>query len=208
MTSIAVYADWDGLSLPLRLGVLHAQRGAGSEVFSFEFDPAALTHTVVNTLYLDPRIGPFEGRQYPPQGQEIFGVFSDASPDRWGRLLMRRRLERSQRAGQIDESVRLHESDYLLGVYDRYRAGALRFRLDDTTEFLDSRHDEAAPPFAQLRQLQAASLALERDENNTAAEVDDWLRMLIAPGGSLGGARPKASAARDIPSWLAGDEPA
>lgn len=193
MPSIAVYADWDGLPIPLRLGVLIAQSGAGNEVFSFEFDAAALTHTVVSKLYLDPRIGLFEGRQYPPQSQETFGVFSDASPDRWGRLLMRRRLERSQRTGQVDESVRLNESDYLLGVHDFYRIGALRFRLDDAGDFLDNRHNEAAPPFVQLRQLQAASLALEGNENNTAAEVDDWLRMLIAPGGSLGGARPKAS---------------
>lgn len=193
MSTIAVYADWNGLPLPFRLGVLHVQRGAGNEVFSFELDTAALAHPVVGKLHLDQRLGPFEGRQYPPQGQETFGVFSDASPDRWGRLLLRRRLERSQRAGLVDGSVRLHESDYLLGVHDTYRAGALRFRLDDDGDFLDNRHNEAAPPFVQLRQLQAASLALERDENNTAAEVDDWLRLLIAPGGSLGGARPKAS---------------
>lgn len=193
MPTIAVYADWDGLTAPLRLGVLNAQRGTGRDVFSFEFDNAALTHPMVVKLYLDPRLGPYEGRQYPPQGHETFGVFSDASPDRWGRMLMRRRLERSQRAGMVDESVRLHESDYLLGVHDTYRAGALRFRLNDKGDFLDDRHSQAAPPFVQLRELEAASLALERDENSTATEVDDWLRLLIAPGGSLGGARPKAS---------------
>jgi len=81
----------------------------------------------------------------------------------------------------------------LLGVHDAFRIGALRFRLNDTGDFLDNRHGVAAPPFVQLRELEAASLALERDEDNTAAEGDDWLRMLIAPGGSLGGARPKAS---------------
>lgn len=106
---------------------------------------------------------------------------------------MRRRLERAQRAGQVGKAVRLHESDYLLGVHDAFRAGALRFRLDDAGEFLDNRHGVAAPPFVQLRELEAASLALERDEDNTSAAGDDWLRMLIAPGGSLGGARPKAS---------------
>ena len=193
MATIAVYADWDGLPTPLRLGVLRAQRGAGREIFEFEFDTAALAHPAVVNLQLDPRLGLFEGKQHPPQGNETFGVFADASPDRWGRLLMRRRLEREQRAGLVGKTVRLHESDYLLGVHDAFRVGALRFRLDDAGDFLDNRYGMAAPPFVQLRELEAASLALERDEDNTAAAGDDWLRMLIAPGGSLGGARPKAS---------------
>lgn len=191
--TIAVYADWDGLPVPLRLGMLHARRGAGREVFEFEFDAAALAHPAVAKLRLDPRLGLFEGRQHPAQGNETFGVFADASPDRWGRMLMRRRLEREQRAGQTGKAVRLHESDYLLGVHDAFRVGALRLRQGDAGDFLDNRHGAAAPPFVQLRELEAASLALERDEDNTSAAGDDWLRMLIAPGGSLGGARPKAS---------------
>ena len=190
--TIAVYADWIGLTAPLRLGWLHARSGAGREVFEFEFDPAALVHRSVTDLHIDPRLGLFEGRQHPAQGHETFGVFADASPDRWGRLLMRRRLEREQRAGRIAKAVRLHESDYLLGVHDAYRSGALRLRLGDVGDFLDNQHGAAAPPFVRLRELEAASLALERDEDNTSAAADDWLRMLIAPGGSLGGARPKA----------------
>ncbi|MBI2801740.1 MAG: HipA domain-containing protein [Gammaproteobacteria bacterium] len=190
---IAVYADWDGLPHPLRLGLLHAQRFAAREVFEFEFDAEALTRPAVVGFQLDPRLGLFIGRQHPPQGHETFGVFADASPDRWGRLLMQRRLEREKRAGQAPKRARLYESDYLLGVHDAFRVGGLRFRLDDVGEFLDNRHDAAAPPFVQLRELEAASLGLERDEDNTAKAGDDWLRMLIAPGGSLGGARPKAS---------------
>jgi serine/threonine-protein kinase HipA len=192
-THIAVYAHWMGLTEPLRLGRLHAQRASGREIFEFEFDAATLSHPAARGLHLDPRLGLFEGRQFPPQGHETFGAFADASPDRWGRLLMRRRLERSQRAGRIAKTARLHESDYLLGVHDTYRSGALRFRLNDTSDFLNNQHGLAAPPFVQLRELEAASLALERDEDNTAELGDDWLRMLIAPGGSLGGARPKAS---------------
>lgn len=191
--AIAVYTDWDGLPHPLRLGWLHGLRGAGREVFEFEFDTAALTHPALTDLQLDPRLGLFPGRQHPPQGHETFGVFTDASPDRWGRMLMQRRLERDKRAGNLPKSARLYESDYLLGVHDAFRAGALRFRLNDAGDFLDNRHDVAAPPFVQLRELEAASLALERDEDNTAKAGGDWLRMLIAPGGSLGGARPKAS---------------
>jgi serine/threonine-protein kinase HipA len=88
VTRIAVYGDWDGLSAPLRLGILHAQRGSNREIFEFEFDSAALAHPTVAKIHLDPRIGLFHGRQHPPQSHEGFGVFADASPDRWGRMLM------------------------------------------------------------------------------------------------------------------------
>ena len=190
---IAVYGDWDGLAEPLRLGRLYTHPTAAQEVFEYEFDDDVLNRADMAGLKLDPRLGWFAGRQYPPQGQQTFGAFSDASPDRWGRLLMRRRLERAQRAGRADPKARLDESDYLMGVHDAYRVGALRFRRDDAGPFLDDQHHTAAPPFVQLRALEAASGALERDEDNTASEGEEWLRMLIAPGGSLGGARPKAS---------------
>ena len=173
--------------------MLHARRGAGREIFELTLDAAALANPALTGVHLDPRIGWFQGGQHPPQGRATFGIFADASPDRWGRLLMRRRWEREQRAGLRAKSARLHESDYLLGVHDQFRQGALRFRLDDAGAFLDERHGIAAPPLVQLRELKVASLALERDPDNVAAAGDDWLRMLLAPGGSLGGARPKAS---------------
>ncbi|MCR6700178.1 MAG: hypothetical protein NVV68_02975 [Dokdonella sp.] len=130
-TFIAVYADWDGLDAPLRLGRLEARRSGARELFEFAFDTAALTHRDLAGLQLDPRLGAYSGPQYPPQGQQTFGMFADASPDRWGRLLMGRRLEREQRAGRADPKTRLFESDYLLGVHDDYRVGALRLRRDD-----------------------------------------------------------------------------
>lgn len=191
--SVAVYADWEGLPAPLRLGILRIQPGRGREIFEFEFDVSALVDPALANLHLDPHLGLFEGRQYPQHGYATFGVFADSSPDRWGRMLIRRRLERKQRKEQVGKAVPVHESDYLLGVHDAFRVGALRFRLDDAGAFLDNQHGLAAPPFVQLRELEAASLALERDEDNVAAEGDDWLRLLLAPGGSLGGARPKAS---------------
>lgn len=190
---ILVFADWDGLDRPLKLGDLHARGDGDRDMFSFEFDANALTNGQVVQLNLDPRIGLYEGGQYPSNGMARFGVFADASPDRWGRLLMDRRLERDLRAGRGTAMNVLHESDYLLGVHDRYRIGALRFKMEEKGPFLDDRDDAAAPPWVQLRTLEAASLALERDESNSAAAGDEWLRMLIAPGGSLGGARPKAS---------------
>jgi len=191
--TIAAYAAWDGLPRPQRLGLLDASRVRGREIVQFAFDTTALDAPAFTRVPLDPRLAFHEGPQHPAQGRDTFGLFADASPDRWGRLLMRRRLERDQRAGRVEPGRRLYESDYLLGVHDAYRVGALRFRLDDRGEFLDHRHDVAAPPFVQLRALEAASLAIERDKDNTADEADEWLRMLLAPGGSLGGARPKAS---------------
>lgn len=203
-TMIAVYADWDGLPAPLRLGLLHTRLSAGREIFEFEFDATALAHPSLVKCQLDPRLGHFTGPQYPPQGNARFAVFADASPDRWGRLLMQRRLDRAKRAGLVASSARLYESDYLLGVHDQYRVGALRFRRDDAGAFLDDQDGLAAPPFVQLRALEQASAGIERDENNDAAEGSDWLRMLIAPGGSLGGARPKASVLHpDGSLWIA-----
>lgn len=189
---ISVYADWEPLSSPAKLGTLYAHAGGGKEIFEFEFDQDALSDPRMARVSLDPRLGCYSGRQHPPHGQ-IFGMFADASPDRWGRLLMKRRLERDQREGRDDPKRRLVESDYLLGVHDEFRGGGLRFRVGDGGDFLDDRSDVAAPPFVKLRELEAAVLALERDEDNTAPAGGDWLRMLIAPGGSLGGARPKAS---------------
>lgn len=189
---IAVYADWEGLDEPLFLGDLRAHPSGGKEVFSFEFAAAALAHPDVRDLALDPRLGIFEGRQFAPDTPGNFGVFLDSAPDRWGRMLMQRRLERARRRGEVPANTRLAESDYLLGVHDLYRAGALRFKLSPGGDFLDDAHGTAAPPMVRLRALEQATRALETSAD-TAADIDDWLRMLIAPGGSLGGARPKAS---------------
>lgn len=192
MTRISVYADWEGLPNPTCLGYLHTRRTRGNEVFEFEYDANALENPLLNTVSFDPRIGIYPGSQFPPIENSTFGAFADSSPDRWGRLLMNRRLDRAKRTGREPADKRLFESDYLLGVHDLYRVGGLRFKLDDGP-FLDDSDNFPAPPLVQLRALQEASLALERDPDNIAAAGDDWLRMLIAPGGSLGGARPKAT---------------
>jgi len=193
-----VYADWQGLEGPSRLGTLHARAGSGREVFEFEFESGALADRALTGIRLDPRIGAFEGPQHTLRGAPNFGMFADASPDRWGRLLMQRRLDRLKRAGAVDARYRLHESDYLLGVHDSFRAGALRLKLEDDGPFLDNQHGLAAPPFVRLGELEAASLALEDAPlSSDDPKIDAWLRMLIAPGGSLGGARPKAIVADD-----------
>lgn len=130
------------MATPLLLGRLYTQRTGVKEFFEFEFDSAFLKRRDYASLKLDPRLGLFEGRQYPAQGQDTFGVL--AGPE-----------------------TRLYGSDYLLGVHDLYRVGAVRFRRDDAGVFLDDQHDVAAPPFVQLRALEAASLALEQRQMET-----------------------------------------
>ncbi|KFE49464.1 type II toxin-antitoxin system HipA family toxin [Pseudomonas syringae] len=202
--TIAAYADWEGLEFPAKLGILHVRRSNQREIFEFEYDPSALTAPWMRNIQLDPALSPYSGPQYPQQGQDAFGLFADSSPDRWGRLLMKRRLDREKRSGLADSNDRLYESDFLLGVHDLFRVGALRLRVDDTGAFLDDNHGQAAPPLVMLRALEQASRALETDESNTAPLVDDWLRMLLAPGGSLGGARPKATVVDpDGQFWIA-----
>lgn len=188
--SIQVCAHWQGLENPILMGTLYAAPSRGKEVFSFEYDPAWLKSS--HAQVLDPGLMLFSGPQYARDGHDNFGLFLDSSPDRWGRVLMQRREAQQARAGE--RNVRpLLESDYLLGVYDDHRMGALRFRLGDDEPFLDNQEDMAAPPWTKLRDLEYASLQLEQDDAENDKDYMKWLKMLIAPGGSLGGARPKAS---------------
>jgi serine/threonine-protein kinase HipA len=197
--AIEVCADWVGLTGPTTMGQLIATPARGKEIFSFEYDAGWLTG--VHCSQLDPALGLFGGSQYPAAGRINFGVFLDSCPDRWGRVLMRRREAQRARTDGRDER-RLLESDYLLGVHDGHRMGALRFRVGGA--FLDDDEELAAPPWTSLRELEHACLQLERDDAEDDPDYGRWLRMLIAPGGSLGGARPKASVLDEGGSlWIA-----
>jgi serine/threonine-protein kinase HipA len=186
---VEVFADWAGLRGPTRVGHLHATAARAKEIFSFEYDPAwlALGHEAA----LDPALRLAPGAQFAAAGRDNFGVFLDSSPDRWGRVLMQRREAQRARAEKRGER-RLLELDYLLGVHDGHRMGALRYRVADGP-FLDDDTELASPPWTSLRELEQASLHLEADKAERDPRHDKWLRMLIAPGRSLGGARPKAS---------------
>ena len=122
-----------------------------------------------------------------------FGIFLDSSPDRWGRVLMQKRENmRARHEGRRARS--LTAWDFLLGVHDETRLGALRFRDLGTGRFIDSDNDFAAPPITSLRQLQAVSLEFELHvDEDEHPEDEHWLKQLFGPGTSLGGARPKAS---------------
>ncbi|MFO0359019.1 MAG: type II toxin-antitoxin system HipA family toxin, partial [Flavobacteriales bacterium] len=180
--SIQVCAHWEVMAEPVIMGILHATPSRGKEIFSFEYDSAWLKSP--HALMLDPNLGLFSGPQYARDGHDNFGLFLDSSPDRWGRVLMQRR--EAQQAKTEGRDIRtLMESDYMLGVYDGHRMGALRFRLSDDEPFLDNQADMAAPPWTKLRDLEYASLQLERDDAESDKDYLSWLKMLIAPGGSL-----------------------
>ena len=195
---IYVYADWltDG---PVLMGQLFVTNTRGKENFSFEFDKNWLKRSEA-FITLDPDIHLYSGRQYVSMNKPIFGLFSDSCPDRWGRRLMQRR--EAIVARKEDRKPRaLTECDYLLGVYDETRMGALRFSLKKNGPFLSADKELTTPPWVTLRKLENASYSFEGID---IKEEERWVTMLLAPGSSLGGARPKASVlAPDGSLWIA-----
>ena len=183
--TIYVYENWLS-EKPSLLGKLYVETVRGGESYSFEYNEKWLVNPCA--YILDPDLNLFGGHQYPV-GKTNFGIFADSSPDRWGRLLMKRKerilAEKEGRKPRV-----LHDSDFLMGVYDETRMGGLRFALEEGGEFLSNDKETAAPPWATLRTLEQASREFEKDERGLD---DKWLNQLLRPGSSLGGARPKAT---------------
>lgn len=195
---IYVYLDCDAEAAS-PVGKLFVSFEKGSERFSFEFDDAFLSGKY-SGMFFDADIYPYQGRQYLPTDKILYGVFSDSAPDRWGRLLMKRR-ESILAKSEERKPRKLTESDFLLGVYDEARMGALRFSLKPDGPFLSDDRDYVTPPFENLRTLEEASREFEKDENLLEGK---WVKQLIGPGSSLGGARPKATV-KDVDGslWIA-----
>ena len=186
-TDIYVYAHWKEMPEPKVIGILSAQQAKGKKAFSFEYDLNWLK--TEKKFLLDPDIQFYGGPQYPNQ-KENFGIFLDSMPDTWGRTLMKRR--QAQQAKEKNEKSKiLYDIDFLLGVYDESRMGALRFKTDPNGDFLDNNKTASTPPWSSIRELQNAAENFENDEDND--DVKKWLSVLMAPGSSLGGARPKAN---------------
>ena len=181
-----VYDDFS-MQNPALMGILYVNSLKGGESYSFEYDKEWLKKTSLK-ITLDPELMPYSGRQYP-FGKTIFGLFSDSSPDRWGRVLMNKR-ERILAGKEGRKPAKLYDSDYLLGVYDETRLGGIRFKTESNGAFLSDDKETAAPPWASLRTLEEAS---RNFENEDTALSEKWLNQLIRPGSSLGGARPKAT---------------
>lgn len=195
---IYVYAHWYPMQEPKIMGVLSAHYGKGKKAFSFTYDKDWIKSK--QQLLLDPDIQFFSGPQYS-NSKENFGVFLDSMPDTWGKTLMKRRA--AQQAKEKGEKTpTLYEIDFLLGVYDQSRMGALRFKIDPNASFLDDNNIFPTPPWSSIRELQEAAKAFESEKDNE--EVKKWLAILMAPGSSLGGARPKANILDDGGNlWIA-----
>lgn len=179
------------------LGRARRQQSNAKSVLSFAFDPDWLRRGP--HLVLDPTLVLHEGDQYR---SDLFGIFADTAPDRWGRTLMKRREAAAAR--QEDRRPRmLDDWDYLLGVGDELRMGALRFADPKDGHFVSS-DPIGVPPTTRLRQLQYFAQRAERGDRLSPKEEDEEIALLIAPGSSLGGARPKANfRADDGTLWIA-----
>ena len=189
-----IYLDETYTDSPVLLGVLTAEAVRGHEVFSMSLSDEWLHNSRCQVL--DPDLQMYSGHQYLPEQKTNFGFLLDSSPDRWGRMLLERRETVRVKEEQRPRKT-LMESDFLLGVYDESRMGALRIKTTPDGEFMDNDASLNIPPIASIGQLEQASLAFETEDNR-------WLQMLVAPGSSLGGARPKANVRmEDGRLWIA-----
>lgn len=179
--NLLVFVDLDGI--PHRVGRLWARARKGKESATFEYDASWLVSPL--RFALEPALTLGSGPHHTIAGRSIFGAIGDSAPDRWGRVLIQREERRKAREEKRTPRTLL-EVDYLLGVGDVARQGALRFAETDGGPFLAT--GVQIPPLLQLPALLGAAMRLSEDGGS-----DDDLRLLLAPGSSLGGARPKAS---------------
>jgi serine/threonine-protein kinase HipA len=187
-----VYVDVQGT--PYLVGRLWARTRKDRESATFEYDKSWLAHGERFSLEPALKLGP--GPFHTPADMPLFGALGDSAPDRWGRVLMRRaERRRAELAGQAPRTLR--EIDYLLMVDDEARAGALRFAEREGGPFLADPARTKIPPLVELPRLLGATERVLEDK-----DTDEDLRLLLAPGSSLGGARPKASV-RDRDGHLA-----
>ena len=189
---VLVYVDLQGT--PYLVGRLWARMRKDRESATFEYDKSWLAHPDRFSLEPALKLGP--GPFHTPSDKPLFGAIGDSAPDRWGRVLMRRaERRRAEREGQTPRTVR--EIDYLLMVDDEARQGALRFAEREGGPFLAEHGLTKIPPLIELPRLLSAAEHVMSDTDS-----DEDLRLLLAPGSSLGGARPKASV-RDRDGYLA-----
>ena len=196
---IFVHGHWAGMPDPLLIGVLHAYESGNKQVCEFEY--AASWLKSFQTSILDPQLRAFTGKFFPSAVSGNFGVFVDSTPGTWGRALLQRYEVVAARKAQRP-SRQLNEIDHLLGVFDFYRSGALRYKTDISHDFVTSDEQFILPSFSNLRDLEQASLQLETE--NSIKEFDSSMSMLVASGAVLGGKRAKATVIdNDWLMWMA-----
>lgn len=190
MKKLWVYADFDWLKDIELIGELSYEKLRGSDAYGFLFNNEWLKK--YGDLFLSDDLNNYPGQQYTQQGKDIFGCFTDALPDRWGRTLLNRREQLLAAEGK--RPVRkLSSFDYLTGIDDFSRMGAFRFKEDPKGEFINQSNSLQIPPLTSVRELMYASQEIEKSEERNQLPDKKWLIQLVQPGTSLGGARPKAS---------------
>lgn len=195
-SEMQVWLDADFVGEPQWVGILHHDRGQLRFSYREDWLKSPIAFALDPDLTLDK--APF----FPKPEAGNFGVFLDSSPDRWGQVLMQRR-EALEAKDENRKPRTLTAWDYLLGVQDETRQGALRFRVDESSAFLGA-HGLAAPPMASLRDLEAIAIELSAKKIDDLDKLRKWLAVLVAPGASLGGARPKANFRdQDGSLWIA-----
>jgi serine/threonine-protein kinase HipA len=201
VNELEVWLDDATLGATRLVGYLHRNASKNGDTVRFDYAQAWLENSGEFTAFaLDHELGLVASAHYASTGaDQLSAVFLDCSPDRWGKMLMERREVIEARVQRRKVNA-LRSWDFLVGVHDESRMGALRLRDVASGQFVDSR-SLSAPPFTELRTLEAAAEMLERGDDQN---VSKWIKLLIAPGASLGGARPKASF-RDTDGtlWLA-----
>jgi serine/threonine-protein kinase HipA len=194
---VVVQLDAPELGERRTVGLLGRERTAAKSVVSFAYDRPWVMWQ--DSFALDPSLHLYEGEQYL---LALPGIFTDAAPDRWGRTLLERREALvARREGRRPR--RLDDWDFLVGVNDATRMGALRLARTRDGAFVD---DEAlaVPPSTRLRELEHWAQELEQGLPRPMSDEDRWVAMLVVPGSSLGGARPKASFLGDDGAlWIA-----
>lgn len=189
MKTLYVYADFDWLVEPMLVGELGYESLRGSDSYAFKFDKDWLR--LYGNLFLSADINNYQGQQYTHPDRDIFGCFSDALPDRWGRLLLNRR-EQILAFEEKRPIRRLSSFDYLIGIDDFSRMGGFRFKETRNGEFINCDKTLRIPPLTDIRALVSASMEIEKSEEQNQLPEKKWLLQLVHPGTSLGGARPKA----------------
>jgi serine/threonine-protein kinase HipA len=189
MKTLYVYADFDWLAEPVLVGELSYESLRGSDSYAFKFENDWLRQ--YGSLFLSADINNYPGQQYTQPGRDIFGCFCDALPDHWGRLLLNRR-EQILATEERRPVRRLSSFDYLMGIDDFSRMGGFRFKTVPDGEFINCDSHLRIPPLTDLRSLVAASMEIEKSEEQNRLPEKKWIQQLVHPGSSLGGARPKA----------------
>lgn len=194
MRTLFIYADFDWLEAPLLVGELGYESLRGSDSYSFKYDNEWLRQ--YGGLFLSADINNYPGQQYTQPDRDIFGCFSDALPDRWGRLLLNRR-EQILATEEKRPVRKLSSFDYLMGIDDYSRMGGFRFKEKQDGEYINCEKSLRIPPLTDIRALVAASMEIEKSEELNLLPEKKWLLQLVHPGTSLGGARPKAGVMND-----------